>query len=270
MDWGSVLKGRSHPAVMGIVNVTPDSFSDGGRFFDPASAIEQGISLLADGADILDIGAESTRPGYDVVPADEEWRRLEPVLQELRAHDVHLSVDTMKAAVARKALQAGVHIVNDVWGLQSDVEMARVIADHDALVVVMHNRAEIDPALDMKAEWKRFFDLTLEIAHRAGVTGERIALDPGVGFGKTQQQNVQAIRGISFLKAEYGLPVLLGASRKSVLGWITGRSAGERLAATLSAHLYGVGQGADIVRVHDVREHVDAFSTWGVMEGQRD
>ncbi|GBR49080.1 dihydropteroate synthase [Neokomagataea thailandica] len=266
VSWTAFLKGRSYPALMGIVNVTPDSFSDGGRFVAPERAIAHGAALLTAGADILDIGAESTRPGYKPVSAEEEWQRLEAVIHGLSAYDVRLSVDTMKAEVAQKALRAGAHIINDVWGLQADPDMARVAAEHDALVVAMHNRDRVEADLDIRAEWRRFFDLTLEVAQKAGMSSSRIALDPGVGFGKTQQQNVQAIRDIPYLKAEYGLPVLLGASRKSVLGWITGQPADARLAATLSAHLYGVGQGADIVRVHDVREHADAFMTWHIMK----
>lgn len=263
-----ILKERSYPALMGILNVTPDSFSDGGRFFAADRAIQHGLALVQSGAQIIDIGAESTRPGYDAVSADAEWGRLEAVIQGLAAHEVLLSVDTMKADVAQKSLAAGVHIVNDIWGLHADPQMAAVVAEHEALVVVMHNRAVVDEALDVRAEWKRFFDETLERAHKAGVKTSQIALDPGVGFGKTQPQNVQAIRDMPFLKEEYGLPVLLGASRKSVLGWITGKPAQERLAATVAVHLYGAQNGADIVRVHDVQEHIDAFSTWAAMEGR--
>ncbi|QDH25934.1 dihydropteroate synthase [Neokomagataea tanensis] len=255
---------------MGIVNVTQDSFSDGGRFFDPQAAILHGQELLRAGARIIDVGAESTRPGYQAVDAVQEWQRLAPVLEGLANKDALLSVDTMKADVAHHALQNGAAIVNDVWGLQRDPEMAKVVAEHNALLVAMHNRADVDEALNLKADWKRFFDKTLDIAQNAGIPLSRIALDPGVGFGKTQTQNIQAVRELGILKEEYGLPVLLGLSRKSVLGWITGQPATARLAATIAANIRGMNNGAAILRVHDVQEHIDALKVWAAMDGKYD
>ncbi|WP_249200040.1 dihydropteroate synthase [Gluconobacter sp. Dm-62] len=263
------LSGNGHVAVMGIVNVTPDSFSDGGRFLRPEDALKHGRMLLADGADLLDLGAESTRPGFQPVPAEEEWARLSPVVGTLVADGAVVSVDTTKAFVARQALAAGATVINDVWGLQADPDMAFVVADSDATVVVMHNRHEVDEALDLRADWRRFFDHSLGLAEKAGLARDRIVLDPGVGFGKTQVQNVEAVARLGDLRAEYGLPVLLGVSRKSMFGHFLGRAASERLAGTLATHLYGVEQGAAILRVHDVREHVDALKIRQILKDVR-
>ncbi|KXV63619.1 dihydropteroate synthase [Gluconobacter oxydans] len=256
-------------AVMGIVNVTPDSFSDGGRFLRPEAAVAHGRALLADGADLLDVGAESTRPGFEPVSADEEWARLSPVVGTLVTEGAVVSVDTTKAFVAQRALEAGVNVINDVWGLQADPEMAFVVADSDAVAVLMHNRHEVDAALDLRADWRRFFDRSLELAERAGLARERIVLDPGVGFGKTQTQNVEAVARLGELRSEYGLPVLLGVSRKSMFGHFLGRASSERLAGTLATNLYGVEQGAAILRVHDVREHVDTLKMRQILKDVR-
>ncbi|MBF0864205.1 dihydropteroate synthase [Gluconobacter sp. R71646] len=263
------LAGNGPVAVMGIVNVTPDSFSDGGRFLRPEAALAHGRALLADGADLLDVGAESTRPGFEPVPAEEEWARLSPVVGTLVAEGAVISVDTTKAFVARRALEAGADVINDVWGLQADPEMAFVVADSDAVAVLMHNRHEVDAALDLRADWRRFFDRSLELAERAGLEQERIVLDPGVGFGKTQTQNVEAVARLGELRSEYGLPVLLGVSRKSMFGHFLGRASSERLAGTLATNLYGVEQGAAILRVHDVREHVDALKMRQILKDVR-
>ncbi|AAW61277.1 Dihydropteroate synthase [Gluconobacter oxydans 621H] len=263
------LAGNGLVAVMGIVNVTPDSFSDGGRFLRPEAAVAHGRALLADGADLLDVGAESTRPGFEPVPAEEEWARLSPVVGTLVAEGAVVSVDTTKAFVARRALEVGAGLINDVWGLQADPEMAFVVADSDAVAVLMHNRHEVDAALDLRADWRRFFDRSLELAERAGLVRERIVLDPGVGFGKTQAQNVEAVARLGELRSEYELPVLLGVSRKSMFGHFLGRAASERLAGTLATNLYGVEQGAAILRVHDVREHVDALKIRQILKDIR-
>lgn len=263
------LAGNGLVAVMGIVNVTPDSFSDGGRFLRPEAALAHGRALLADGADLLDVGAESTRPGFEPVPAEEEWARLSPVVGTLVAEGAVVSVDTTKAFVARRALDAGADVINDVWGLQADPEMASVVADSDAVAVLMHNRHEVDTALDLRADWRRFFDRSLELAEQVGLARERIVLDPGVGFGKTQAQNVEAVARLGELKSEYGLPVLLGVSRKSMFGHFLGRAASERMAGTLATCLYGVEQGASILRVHDVREHVDALKIRQILKDVR-
>ncbi|MDE7538730.1 dihydropteroate synthase [Gluconobacter sphaericus] len=263
------LVGTGSVAVMGIVNVTPDSFSDGGRFLRPEAALAHGRTLLADGADLLDVGAESTRPGFEPVPAEEEWTRLSPVVGTLVAEGAVVSVDTTKAFVAKRALEAGAAVINDVWGLQADPEMASVLADSNAVAVLMHNRHEVDAALDLRADWRRFFDCSLALAERAGMARERIVLDPGVGFGKTQAQNVEAVARLGELKSEYGLPVLLGVSRKSMFGHFLERAASERLAGTLATHLYGADQGAAILRVHDVREHVDALKMRRILKDVR-
>lgn len=244
---------------MGIVNVTPDSFSDGGRFLAPEAAIARVRGLRAEGAEILDLGAESTRPGFTPVPAGEEWARLEPVLRALAEDGAVISVDTTKAGVARRALDAGAAIINDVWGFQADGDMAAVVADSPARAVLMHNREAADESLDLLAGWRRFFDRSLELAEKAGIPSARLILDPGIGFGKTAAQNFRAVREIGWLKREYGLPVLLGLSRKSLFGALLGRAAGERLAATIAANLEGADRGADILRVHDVRAHADAL-----------
>src|SRR5262249_9112798 len=192
-----------------------DSFSDGGRFLDPQRAVEQARRMAAEGADILDIGAESTRPygGMMAVSAEEELKRLEPVLPAVTAIGVPVSIDTRKASVAAKALAAGASIVNDVWGLQRDADLAPVVAEHGVPVIIMHNREAADPAIDIMADIAAFFARSLEIAERAGIARDAIVLDPGIGFGKTPQQSITAIARLGELKA-FGLPLLVGASRK--------------------------------------------------------
>ncbi|EHH68949.1 dihydropteroate synthase [Gluconobacter morbifer] len=265
VDW---LRQRlaSGPLVMGIVNLTPDSFSDGGLFQDPEAAHGQARRMLEEGAALVDLGAESTRPGFTPVPADEEWKRLAPAVRSLVADGATLSIDTTKAFVAREALAQGTMVINDVWGFQADAEMASVVGESDALAVLMHNRHERDEGLDLVADWMRFFDRSLAIARRAGISEDRLILDPGVGFGKTPAQNVQAVARLGELKRAYGLPVLLGLSRKSLFGTLLGRGTDERLAGTLAANLWGIRAGADIIRVHDVREHVDALKISAILE----
>ena len=246
--------------VMGIVNVTPDSFSDGGQFSAHDQAITHGQMLLREGADLLDIGGESTRPGATEVSAEDEISRILPVISGLALAQPGcvLSVDTYKASTAEGALKAGARIVNDVWGLQRDGEMAHVVAAHDAGLVIMHNRTTKVPDLDIITDMEHFFGQSLEIAAKAGIPLARIALDPGIGFGKTFEQNLTAIRAISRLKA-FGCAVLLGTSRKGFLGLITGRPVNERVIATVATSVIGMLDGADIVRVHDVGAHRDAL-----------
>lgn len=251
--------GERAPLVMGIVNVTPDSFSDGGTFFRPEAALAHAQRLTEEGADLLDLGAESTRPGYTPVEAEEEWRRLSPVVTALANAAVPVSVDTTKASVARRALAAGAAMVNDVWGFHADPDMAPTVAEAGALAVVMHNRHERDPHCDLWDDWRRFFDHSLARAEQAGLPKTHLVLDPGVGFGKTPQQNLQAIRDVGRLRQYYGLPVLLGVSRKSLFGHFLGRATDERLPATLATHLYGQERGAALWRVHDVQAHKDAL-----------
>jgi dihydropteroate synthase len=245
---------------MGVLNVTPDSFSDGGHFHDPADALRRGLAMAAEGADVVDVGGESTRPGHTPVAPEEEQRRVLPVIRALAPRlAVPISIDTYRAATARLALEAGARVVNDVWGLQRDPEMAAVVAAHGAAVVVMHNREAADPALDVIDDMRRFFDRSLALARRAGVADDRVVLDPGIGFGKTADQNLEALRRIAEVRA-LGFPVLVGASRKSVLGRFYDPRVppAERLFGTIAAHVLAVRGGADVLRVHDVRAHVEA------------
>ncbi|MCZ8186627.1 MAG: dihydropteroate synthase [Beijerinckiaceae bacterium] len=248
------------PLIMGIVNVTPDSFSDGGQFGTHAEAIAQARRLAAEGADILDIGGESTRPGAGAVGLEEEISRVVPVIRTLAAEPglPVISIDSYKAGTTREALAAGARIANDVWGLQREPALADVAQAAGAGLCLMHNRDVKDPALDIVEDMKGFFARSLAIATRAGIPADRIVLDPGIGFGKTLEQNLAAIRGIPAIKAEFGHAVLLGVSRKSFLGLLTDRPVTERLPGTLAAGLYGLLAGADILRVHDVAPHRDA------------
>src|SRR3984957_18616117 len=210
------------PVVMGILNVTPDSFSDGGRFLDPGAAIEHARRMVAEGADVIDIGAESTRPYGSAIAVSprEEMRRLEPVLAAAAELGVPVSIDTMKAQVAAAALAAGASIVNDVWGLQRDPDMADVVARHAVPVIIMHNRDAADPDIDIIAGIAAFFERSLAIAARAGIRRDAIVLDPGIGFGKTPEQSMAAIARLDRLKA-FGLPLLVGASRKRFINAVT-------------------------------------------------
>ncbi len=256
---GLLAKGR--PLVMGVLNVTPDSFSDGGRFLDPAAAIAQAQRLAAEGADILDIGAESTRPYGNAVAVtlDEERARLAPILPAVVALGIPVSIDTMKAAVAAWALKAGAMIVNDVWGLQRDPDMAHVVAGHDVPVIVMHNRDAVDPRIDIIADVTAFFERSLAIAARAGIARERIVLDPGIGFGKTPEQSLTCIARLDAWRG-FGLPLLVGASRKRFIHSIVPSEPAERLGGSLAAHLLAVENGAAIIRVHDVAPTVQALA----------
>jgi dihydropteroate synthase len=250
---------RSRKTIMGILNVTPDSFSDGGRFNAPDRALEQARKLVADGADIVDVGAESTRPGHIPILAEEEWTRLQPLLEPLLATvDAPFSIDTYKAATARRATELGVAVVNDVWGLQHDPAMADTIAEAGAAVVVMHNRSDIDSALDIVADIRRFFDRSLDLARRAGIPEARVILDPGIGFGKTKEQNLAALAATPELQ-DYGLPILIGISRKSIFGALLGATVDGRLIGTIAANLVTAMYGAKVFRVHDPAEHRAAF-----------
>ena len=252
---------KKRPLVMGVLNVTPDSFSDGGRFLDPAAAIAQAQRLAAEGADILDVGAESSRPYGNAVavPLDEERARLAPILPAVVALGIPVSIDTMKAAVAAWALETGATIVNDVWGLQRDPDMAHVVAAHDAPVIVMHNRDAADPRIDIVADVTAFFERSLAIAARAGIARERIVLDPGIGFGKTPEQSLTCIARLDAWRG-FGLPLLVGASRKRFIHSIVPSEPAERLGGSLAAHLLAVENGAAIIRVHDVAPTVQALA----------
>ncbi|MGI6246382.1 MAG: dihydropteroate synthase [Pseudochelatococcus sp.] len=253
------------PLIMGILNVTPDSFSDGGRFDAPDAALAQTQTMLDEGADIVDVGGESTRPGHMPLSAEEEQARVLPVIAAIapltRARDVPVSIDTYKAATARAALAAGAQIVNDIWGLQRDPDMAAVAAAFGAPVIVMHNREQPDAAIDIVDDMLRFFERSVALARKAGIADDAIVLDPGIGFGKTPAQNLDALRGIGRIRAT-GFAVLAGASRKSFIGNLIGRPPAERLHGTLAAHLAALALGADILRAHDVRPHVEAVRIW--------
>jgi dihydropteroate synthase len=263
---GPLAGGR--PLVMGILNLTPDSFSDGGRFVDPQIALAHARRMVAEGADLLDIGAESTRPYGDAtpVPRDEELMRLAPVLPEAVSLGVPVSIDTIKAEVAAWALDRGAAIVNDVWGLQRDPEMAPLVARRGVPVIVMHNRTSADPALDIMADIAAFLDRSLAIADHAGIARDRIVLDPGIGFGKTPEQSMTAIRQLARLKA-FGVPLLVGASRKRFIAAVTPSQPQQRLGGSIAAHLLAVQNGAAIIRTHDVAETVQALRVAAALGG---
>jgi dihydropteroate synthase len=250
------------PLIMGILNLTPDSFSDGGRFRTAEVAIAYARKMVTDGCDIVDIGAESTRPGATPVMEADEMARLAPVLAELGANlPAPVSVDTSKAAVARRAATLGAVVINDVWGLQKDPAMADTIAETETAVVVMHNREALDETIDIVADMRHFFDRSLALADRAGIPRERIILDPGIGFAKSSRQNRAALARLAELK-DYGLPILVGASRKRFLGSLTGDGIEGTLIGTIATNLAAIAAGAAIIRVHDIAEHAAALLVW--------
>jgi dihydropteroate synthase len=264
------LLALGRPTVMGVLNVTPDSFSDGGRFIEAPTAIEQARRIVAEGADILDIGAESTRPygGPVPVPIEEEIHRLAPVLPVAVALGLPVSIDTMKAKVAAWALASGATIVNDVWGLQRDCDLPRVCADFAVPVIIMHNRESADPSIDIMADIAAFFSRSLDIAARAGIAPHNIVLDPGIGFGKTPEQSITAIARLAELKS-FGLPLLVGASRKRFIDRILPAPPDRRLGGSIAAHLVAVMGGAAIIRAHDVAETVQALRVAAAIESAR-
>jgi dihydropteroate synthase len=255
---------------MGVLNVTPDSFSDGGRFFDAGKAIEHARRMVTEGADILDIGAESTRPygGAVAVTQDEELRRLEPVLPAVLELGVPVSIDSMKAAVAAWALDMGAAIANDVWGLQRDPDMARVVAERGVPVILMHNRISADPAIDIMVDIAAFFTRSLDVAAGAGIGRDRIVLDPGIGFGKTPEQSIIALGRLTELKS-FGLPILVGASRKRFIDTASPAPPDRRIGGSIASHLIAVQNGAAIVRVHDVAETVQALKVSAAIRDAR-
>lgn len=248
------------PLVMGILNVTPDSFSDGGRFLDPSNALEHAAQMAEQGADILDIGAESTRPygGQQPISSDEELARLKRVLPAVVERGLPVSIDTVKSTVAAWALDHGAAIVNDVWGLQHDPDMAKLVAERGVPVIAMHNRDQADETIDIVADVIAFFERTLEIAGRAGIARNNIVLDPGIGFGKTPQQSIVCLARLDAFKG-FGLPLLVGASRKRFINFVTPAPPTERIGGSLASHLHAAAQGAAILRVHDVAETVQAL-----------
>jgi len=264
------LLSRPTPAVMGVLNVTPDSFSDGGKFLAPNQALAQAKRLIADGADLIDIGAESTRPygGAQPVSADMELRRLQPVLAEIVALGVPVSIDSMKAEVVAWALEEGAAIANDVWGLQRGDEMAALLAARNAPVIVMHNRDRADPSIDIMQDIAAFFERSLDVAARTGLARENIVLDPGIGFGKTQEQSLIALARLDELKS-FGLPLLVGASRKVFIASVSPSEPQQRLGGSVAAHLAAARRGAGIIRTHDVAETVQALRVLAAIEDKR-
>jgi dihydropteroate synthase len=255
------------PLVMGILNVTPDSFSDGGRYQALEFAVERAEQMIKDGVDIIDIGGESTRPGSPSVPADEELRRVMPAVYALRELGYPLSVDTCKPDVMREAIVAGADMINDINGFRAPGAI-EAVKDSDCALCVMHMQGtpqdmQVQPAYgDVVADVIAFLRERIAALLAAGVTRERITIDPGFGFGKSVAHNYALLRSISRMESELGQPVLAGLSRKSMIGAVTGRSVEQRLAGSLAGALAAVAQGARIVRVHDVAETVDALKVW--------
>jgi dihydropteroate synthase len=264
------LFAKPYPAVMGVLNATPDSFSDGGQFLAPDRALAHARQLIAEGADIIDIGAESTRPygGAAPVTAEQEMERLRPILADIVALGVPVSIDSMKASVAAFALETGAAIANDVWGLQRDPAMAPLVAARNVPVVVMHNRDEADPAIDIMKDISAFFARSLDIAAKAGIDKGNIVLDPGIGFGKTQEQSMTALGRLEELH-RFGLPVLVGASRKRFIASVVPSEPQQRLGGSIAAHLIAARHGAQIIRTHDVAETVQALRVAAAIEDLR-
>src|SRR5262245_23906653 len=264
----------SRPLVMGTVNVTPDSFSDGGQFATTAAAVEHGLRQLSEGADILDIGGESSRPGSQRVSLVEELSRVVPVVRGLVAKtDVPISVDTTKAEVARRALEAGAAIVNDITAGLGDAGMIDVVRDLGAGFVLMHMQGTPETMQDnpwyenVVEEVREFLETRVQACIDAGIAAQRLAIDPGIGFGKTLEHNLILMRDLELL-ATIGRPIVLGVSRKGLLGQITGRPRGERLASSLAAVCYCASRGAaHVLRVHDVAATVDAAKVIGAIGG---
>jgi dihydropteroate synthase len=263
------LLSRPYPAVMGVLNVTPDSFSDGGRFDAPERALAQARRMIAEGADIIDIGAESTRPyGAEPISAEQELKRLQPVLADVVSLGVPISIDSMKSATVAWALDAGATMANDVWGLQRDPAMAGLLAARNSPVIVMHNRDRVDADIDIMKDIAAFFARSLAIAAQAGISSRNIVLDPGIGFGKTAEQSMTALARLDELSA-FGLPILVGASRKRFISSVAPSDPGQRLGGSIAAHVIAAKGGARIIRTHDVSETVQALRVAAAIEDRR-
>jgi dihydropteroate synthase len=263
------LKSRPYPAVMGVLNITPDSFSDGGQFMAPERALTQARRMIAEGADIIDIGAESTRPyGAEPISAAQELQRLEPVLAAVVALGTPVSIDSMKSEIVAWALGLGAVIANDVWGLQREPGMADVIAGYGAPVIVMHNRERADAGIDIMQDIAAFFARSLDIAAKAGIPESHIVLDPGIGFGKTPEQSMTVLARLEALRG-FGLPLLVGASRKKFISTVVASEPDQRLGGSIAAHLIAAKAGARIIRTHDVSETVQALKVAAVIEDFR-
>lgn len=244
--------------IMGILNVTPDSFSDGGDFVDIEAAVRHAKQMITDGADIIDIGGESTRPGFAELGEVEELKRVIPVIERLSKEiDVPISIDTYKAVVAEEAILAGAHIINDIWGMQKDPNMAQIAAKYQVPVIIMHNQLGTEYNKDIMEEMCIFLRHSIDLGLQAGIKLENMILDPGIGFGKTAEQNVIVMSRLGELN-DLGCAILLGTSRKSFIGKILDLVPKERVEGTVATTVMGILQGADIVRVHDVKENLRA------------
>ncbi|CAM3970277.1 dihydropteroate synthase [Mesobacillus zeae] len=254
--------------VMGILNATPDSFSDGGKYSRIDAAVKHASEMAADGADIIDIGGESTRPGSALVSAEEELERVLPVIEAVSARvDIPISIDTYKANVAREAIGAGAHIINDVWGAKADPAMAAVAAEADVPIVLMHNREGRNYTNFMRDALNDLYE-SIALARQAGVKDENIILDPGIGFAKSLEENLLMMRNLDTLAA-LGYPVLLGTSRKSMIGNVLGLPVDERLEGTGATVCYGIQKGCQIIRVHDVKEMARMAKMMDALTGRR-
>lgn len=260
---------KNHTYVMGILNVTPDSFSDGGKYDQLDRALSHAQEMIDDGADIIDVGGESTRPGYTMISDEEEIERTVPVVEALKERfDIPISIDTYKSKVAKANIKAGADLVNDIWGMKYDKDMAKLVADTKVACCLMHNRDEVSYKHFMKEMIKDIKE-SVKIAKEAGVKNKRIILDPGVGFGKTYDNNLEAIRCLKDLE-ELGYPVLLGTSRKSVIGLSLDLPSDQRMEGTLATTVMGVMQGVAFVRVHDVKENKRAIMMTEAVLGRKD
>jgi dihydropteroate synthase len=247
------LNYRNKTLIMGILNVTPDSFSDGGKYTQTENAIKRAEQMVADGADLIDIGGESTRPGYTRISDEEEIERVVPIIEAVTKNvDIPVSVDTYKSEVAKQALEAGAHIINDIWGVKADPEMAKVAAKYDVPIILQHNRKQPDYDFFIRDVYNDLYK-SIGLARIAGVKSENIILDPGIGFAKSQEQNLEIMRNLDTM-ISLGYPVLLGTSRKGFIGNILNLPVSERLEGTGATVCYGIQKGCQLIRVHDVKE----------------
>jgi len=244
--------------IMGILNVTPDSFSDGGKFNDVELGTKHAIKMFDEGADIIDVGGESTRPGSIEIGFEEEINRTIPIIKKILENvDTLISIDSYKSKVAYEALKNGANIINDVWGFQKDKDMAKIAAEFQVPSILMHNKENTIYDIDIIESMKKYFDKSIELALKNGLKEENIILDPGIGFGKTPEQNMHVMRRLDEIK-EIGYPVLLGTSRKSMIGEILSLPVDQRLEGTIVTNIIGIMAGCEIIRVHDISEHVKA------------
>ena len=264
---GVTLDFHKETIVMGILNVTPDSFSDGGKFNEIEAAVARAKQMVADGAKIIDIGGESTRPGYTLISDDEEIARVVPVIKAIRAEvNAVISIDTYKSAVAKAAVLAGAHVINDIWGAKRDPEIAKVAAEHGIPIILMHNR-DNEEYTDFWSEAKQDLEESIQLAKAAGVLDEHIWLDPGIGFAKSTTQNIWMMQHLNDL-VEMGYPVLLATSRKRLIGNVLNLPVGERMEGTGATVCFGVQLGCHMVRVHDVKEMTRMTKMMDVLTGK--